>query len=414
MRNIPHFLQRLSYTRQTWIRQKLQFGWQCSSHHCLIWQSRCIHDKSDGPGTDSAETKNSATKSTVEELTLDNDAEKDSVAMVTGGHLTDPENTGKRQAGVNFDTLGSWNNRISMPIAMNESIKLGKLIPKIPLEKVGTASLIGRRKYNEDRFIVSQLSKQVLVFGIFDGHGGQLAAEYVSNHMTDHLTYWLQRSNDLQEILWNSFIDINNMLTRHLNYYSIGSEDYNSGTTATVCLLRDGIDLTVGHVGDTRAILCREGLPIRLTVDHHPDNHTEKSRVLNKGGRVTTNSLGVHQVNSRLAMTRSIGDVELKQHGVISEPYLRSIRLRHGMDSFLILTTDGLNFVLSDQEVMDIVCSCPTPSQAASFITDQALQFGTEDNTTTVIIPLGAWGKYRTNRAIPYSFGRNLVGGRFG
>ena len=71
--------------------------------------------------------------------------------MVSGGHLTDPENIGKRQAGVNFDTLGSWNNRISMQIAMKESLKMGKLIPQIPLEKVGTASLIGRRKYNEDR-----------------------------------------------------------------------------------------------------------------------------------------------------------------------------------------------------------------------------------------------------------------------
>jgi hypothetical protein len=50
------------------------------------------------------------------------------------------------QKGVNFETLGSWNNRIDMPIMIEESIKTGKLIPEIPLDQVGKATLLGRRK----------------------------------------------------------------------------------------------------------------------------------------------------------------------------------------------------------------------------------------------------------------------------
>lgn len=89
-------------------------------------------------------------------------------------------------------------------------------------------------------------------------------------------------------------------------------------------------------------------------------------------------------------------------------------QVRHGVDSFLLLTTDGLSFVLSDQELMDIVTSCHNPSEAAKFITDQALQFGSEDNSTAVVIPFGAWGKYQnTTRSIPYSFGRNLFSNRY-
>jgi protein phosphatase 1K len=89
-------------------------------------------------------------------------------------------------------------------------------------------------------------------------------------------------------------------------------------------------------------------------------------------------------------------------------------QLKHGKDAFLILTTDGITFVLNDQELIDIICCCSTPKEAASFVADQALQFGSEDNSTAVVIPLGAWGKYRTTmRAIPYSFGRNLVRGRY-
>lgn len=116
----------------------------------------------------------------------------------------------------------------------------------------------------------------------------------------------------------------------------------------------------------------------------------------------------------------------MKYHGKDPEPiflllqfirfiYLFILQLKHGRDGFLILSSDGLNFVLNDNEVVDIVGICRNPHDAATFITDQALQFGTEDNTTVVVIPLGAWGKYRnTTRPIPYSFGRNLVGGRFG
>lgn len=51
-----------------------------------------------------------------------------------------------------------------------------------------------------------------------------------------------------------------------------------SGTTATVALLRDGIELVVASVGDSRAILCRKGKAIKLTTDHTPERKDEKER----------------------------------------------------------------------------------------------------------------------------------------
>lgn len=52
----------------------------------------------------------------------------------------------------------------------------------------------------------------------------------------------------------------------------------NAGTTATVALLRDGIELVVASVGDSRAMLCRKGKALKLTVDHTPDRREEKER----------------------------------------------------------------------------------------------------------------------------------------
>lgn len=139
--------------------------------------------------------------------------------------LTDPENIGERQQGVNFDTLGSWNNRLELPILVEESIKRGKPIPKIPLHKVGCASLLGRRKNNEDRLIKTQLSDNLLMFGVFDGHCGDLASEFTCVSISDHINFWLQKTRDLKEVLTHSFTDINNALTRHLRYYHM-SEYY--------------------------------------------------------------------------------------------------------------------------------------------------------------------------------------------
>lgn len=51
-----------------------------------------------------------------------------------------------------------------------------------------------------------------------------------------------------------------------------------TGTTATVALLRDGIELVVASVGDSRAMLCRKSKALKLTLDHTPERKDEKER----------------------------------------------------------------------------------------------------------------------------------------
>lgn len=113
----------------------------------------------------------------------------------------------------------------------------------------------------------------------------------------------------------------------------ISDLESSTGTTATVCLLRNNIELVVGHVGDSRAILCREGEALRLSHDHTPDDPDECVRIKEWGGKISENSLGVAHVNGRLSMTRSIGDIELKSFGVTAEPHIRSIRVRFDYSS---------------------------------------------------------------------------------
>ena len=79
----------------------------------------------------------------------------------------------------------------------------------------------------------------------------------------------------------------------------------------------------------------------------------------------------------------------------------------------MILTTDGVHYVLNEQELVDIVCTCRDPQEASNFLTDQALHYGSEDNCTALIVPFGAWGKYAEKKNLQFSFSRNFVGSRY-
>lgn len=316
----------------------------------------------------------------------------------------------RRNEQENFDTLGTWDNRIDLPLLLQASIKHGKPIPKISVENVGTASVIGRRTSNEDRYRVKELRPELLYFAVFDGHGGPECADYCSEHMEDVILFWLARGEkDLETVLQYSFQDVNNIYARHILFNCPRKDASSSGTTATVCLLRNSVELVIGHVGDSRALLCRNGETKKLTTDHTADLKSEKERILKSSGTIKTDNLGRHLVNGRLAMTRSLGDLDLKPYGVSAQADTRSLEIKHGKDAFLILTTDGVNFAMTDQEICDAVNICHDPVEGAAFVTDQALQFGSEDNSTAVIVPFGAWGKYQNHKKIALNFGRSLL-----
>lgn len=306
-----------------------------------------------------------------------------------------------------WDNFGIWDNRIDEPILLPPSIKYGKPIPKISLENVGCASQIGKRKENEDRFDFAQLTEEVLYFAVYDGHGGPAAADFCHTHMEQCIMDLLPKEKNLETVLTLAFLEIDKAFER-LAHLSADATFLTSGTTATVALLRDGIELVVASVGDSRAILCRKGKPMKLTIDHTPERKDEKERIKKCGGFIAWNSLGQPHVNGRLAMTRSLGDLDLKRSGVIAEPETKRIKLHHADDSFLVLTTDGINFMVNSQEICNFVNQCHDPREAAHAVTEQAIQYGAEDNSTAVVVPFGAWGKYK-NSEISFSFSRSFA-----
>ena len=117
-------------------------------------------------------------------------------------------------------------------------------------------------------------------------------------------------------------------------------------------------------------------------------------------------------------MSRSIGDLDLKEFGVTAEPEISRHRLKHGKDNFLLLATDGISFVMSDDEMVECVKANANTAgagesaagEAAEKLVDQALLYSSEDNVTAIVLPLGAWKTGENSKTnVFYSLGRNMA-----
>jgi len=309
-----------------------------------------------------------------------------------------------------FDTLGTWDTRLNVELDEKSMLKTGHVVPNIEVSMVGVATNVGRRTYQEDRYCVKQLRPNLLYLAVFDGHGGTLCADYCQDYFDRHIIHHLDSEEDLLKVLDKAFHDINHSFER---WYRSKREhlgrSHSSGSTATVCLIQDNYQLYIGHCGDSRAILCREGKVRRLTKDHCPSDPKEAKRIADKGGRVIHDSIGRSMVNNRLAMSRSIGDLEMKKFGVSSRPDLIQKTIKHGKDQFLVLTSDGINFVMQDKEVLECINRCDCSKEGAARLVDQALLYSCEDNATAIVVPFGSWGKGDPSSSMFYSFGRNMT-----
>ncbi|PKI35717.1 hypothetical protein CRG98_043875 [Punica granatum] len=126
-----------------------------------------------------------------------------------------------------------------------------------------------------------------------------------------------------------------------------------SGTTA-VTLVKQGQNLMLGNVGDSRAVLATRDkdnslVAVQLTVDLKPDLPREAARIQQCKGRVFAlqDEPEVARVwlpnndSPGLAMARAFGDFCLKDFGLISVPDIFYRRLTE-RDEFIILATDGV------------------------------------------------------------------------
>ncbi|KAK3727802.1 hypothetical protein QZH41_008221 [Actinostola sp. cb2023] len=132
---------------------------------------------------------------------------------------------------------------------------------------------------------------------------------------------------------------------------------YDSGTTAIVALVKDDT-LTVANAGDSRCVVCRNGIALEMSRDHKPEDIKELHRIQKAGGKVT----GEGRVNGGLNLSRALGDhsykgrTELKaeEQQITAMPDIRQTQLTEA-DEFMVMACDGIWNVKNSQEVVDFV-----------------------------------------------------------
>ncbi|PWA84789.1 protein phosphatase 2C 6 [Artemisia annua] len=318
----------------------------------------------------------------------------------------------------------------------------------------GFTSIIGRRPEMEDavamvpRFLkvpiqmltgdrgVDRLPKSLShltthFFGVYDGHGGCQVANYCSTRLHTALQEELEplmaswgsdengtnnNDNSCQEMWRKAFFDCflkvdDEIGGKQANDEPVAPETV--GSTAVVAVICSS-HIIVSNCGDSRAVLCRGKEAMALSVDHKPNREDEYARIEAAGGKVI--QWNGHRVFGVLAMSRSIGDRYLKPW-IIPDPEVTFIP-RAKEDECLILASDGLWDVMSNEEVCEIARKRilvwhkkngatnlpqergegidPAAQAAAESLSNRALQKGSKDNITVIVIDLKAQRKFKT------------------
>ncbi|XP_041357070.1 protein phosphatase 1L-like [Gigantopelta aegis] len=256
-------------------------------------------------------------------------------------------------------------------------------------ENVAVFAIQGRRPHMEDRFnVVNDLEHtDTSIYGMFDGHGGEFAADFVEKTLFKSIMIRLLRASLADESCNISAILMEEMLIVDKQLLEICKETMEiSGTTALVAMLHDN-QLTVANVGDSRGVICdKNGKMIPLSFDHKPQLVKERNRIRQAGGFISFN--GVWRVAGVLATSRALGDYPLKEKNlVIADPDIMTFDLNNLKPLFMILATDGLWDCFSNDEAVEYIKDrLNEPHFGAKSLVLQAYYRGSVDNISVMVV----------------------------
>ena len=177
-----------------------------------------------------------------------------------------------------------------------------------------------------------------------------------------------------------------------------------------------GNKIYTANVGDSRAIVCSNGLAKILSRDHKPERPDERDRIESCGAAVArTPAEASYNMLSPLnkfilhvcccdggplpydgpmrlfpggiAVSRSVGDLDIRKVNKALSPIPEIII--HDIisaDEFIILACDGLWDVMSNQEACDLVLGCVNIKEAAKKLCSHAFERGSCDNISVIVV----------------------------
>lgn len=239
--------------------------------------------------------------------------------------------------------------------------------------RTGHVSITGNfRENNEDSYVVDDSQRYFIVA---DGMGGQNAGEKASALAVELIPKQLEQLLDFgggpkAEVVdaIDQSVDYANLEIMSLS--EVDPSARNMGTTV-VFLVRAGDKFYIGGVGDSRVYLLRNGKLQQLTNDH------SLTQALLEAGTINEEEAKTHRY--RNVLYRYLGTKDGSSGTDASE-----IKPQSG-DRFY-LCSDGVTDGIGDEQIQDLLVSSDDPQGIAQKLVDAALEGGSRDNITGVVV----------------------------
>ena len=226
-----------------------------------------------------------------------------------------------------------------------------------------------RRQINQDSYVAANFEKDGRVcylFAVADGLGGHPHGEVASRLATEYIKQNISMVHDLKD--YGDINDFVNDINRRIINEGIALGDAKGmATTLTMCVVDDQ-ELSISHVGDSRAYRITQNGIERLTKDH------SLVQKLVDEGKLDSAMARLHPHKN--VITRALG----------TDSVVRTDFFEYTMDpgDLFLVCSDGLYNMVSEGLIAELV-RMNTMEEAVKILVDLANQNGGTDNITVII-----------------------------
>jgi len=259
-------------------------------------------------------------------------------------------------------------------------------------------------------------------FAVLDGHSGVTAVDHVVEKLPKNLQKCLSTKTSLSDETLTKAVAEACALTDEEFLVKARQHQILDGSTMILVLiypLGSVHKVLAACIGDSRAVLGRlisdgQGganlTAVALSEDHKPNRPDETARIEAIGGIVDFEGVwrvfmpgpakfgGGTMARWGLAVSRAFGDLLLKEAEkyecagvkpgglVIAVPEIRILELNSSNDHFIVLASDGVWDVISNEDAVALVASQPNVTLAAQKLLRHTYASNTDDNITALVL----------------------------
>jgi protein phosphatase len=240
------------------------------------------------------------------------------------------------------------------------------------------------RRTNEDDLLIAP---EFGLFAVADGMGGHHAGEVASKLALESVAGFIRRSHEDSDCSWPYGIEAHlsmagnrlhtaiSLANRRVFREAESHDDYiGMGSTVAALLFVGGV-VVVGHVGDTRAYLIRGAQLHQLTQDD--------TWAVAVAENAESNAIGVQSHPFKHVLTNVLGSTERTSVHIAEHAVAPGDRL--------VLCSDGLHSVVAHSALHTLLAGLRRQSseETAHALVNAALERGTRDNVTAVVVDFG-------------------------